>query len=100
MVVADLSTLARNMSDQGWKIARLSEVGTGLASVDEPNIGRSAAGKLNANMLGAVNQFHSDVLSERVRYRMSETVKAGRFVWRDPLGYRNVNERGIKNLAM
>ena len=100
VVVADLSRLARNVSDQGSIIARLADMGIELVSVDEPHIDRSAAGKLAANMLGAVNQFHSDVLSERVRYRMSEAVKAGRFVWRAPLGYRNVNESGIKNLAI
>jgi site-specific DNA recombinase len=45
------------------------------------------------------NQFYSDVLSERVRYRMGETVKAGRFPHRAPLGYRNVGANGTKNLA-
>jgi DNA invertase Pin-like site-specific DNA recombinase len=52
VVVADLSRLARNVSDQGWIIARLSDMGIELVSVDEPHIDRSAAGKLSANMLG------------------------------------------------
>ena len=47
-----------------------------------------------------MNQFYSDVLSERVRYRMGEAVKSGRFVWRAPLGYRNVQANGTKNLAI
>jgi DNA invertase Pin-like site-specific DNA recombinase len=65
-------------------------MGIELISVDEPHIDRTAAGKLSANLLGSVNQFYSDNLSERVCYRMAEAVKAGRFVWRAPLGYRNV----------
>jgi len=100
VIVADLSRLARKVSDQGMLIGRLADMGVTLLSVDEPHIDRTAAGKLSANLLGSVNQFYSDVLSERVRYRMGEAVKAGRFVWRAPLGYRNVQANGTKNLAI
>jgi site-specific DNA recombinase len=100
VIVADLSRLARNVADQGMLIGRLADMGVTLLSVDEPHIDRTAAGKLSANLLGSVNQFYSDVLSERVRYRMGEAVKAGRFVWRAPLGYRNVQVNGTKNLAI
>jgi site-specific DNA recombinase len=100
VIVADLSRLARNVSDQGMLIGRLADMGVTLLSVDEPHVDRTAAGKLSANLLGSVNQFYSDVLSERVRYRMGEAVKAGRFVWRAPLGYRNVQANGTKNLAI
>jgi DNA invertase Pin-like site-specific DNA recombinase len=68
--------------------------------VDEPHLDQSAAGKLSANPLGSVNQFYSDVLSERVRYRMQEATKAGRFLHRAPLGYRNAQVNGTKNLAI
>jgi site-specific DNA recombinase len=100
VIVADLSRLARNVADQGMLIGRLADIGVTLLSVDEPHIDRTAAGKLSANLLGSVNQFYSDVLSERVRYRMGEAVKAGRFVWRAPLGYRNVIANGTRNLAI
>jgi DNA invertase Pin-like site-specific DNA recombinase len=100
VVVADLSRLARNVADQGLLIGRLAVMGIELISVDEPHIDRTAAGKLSANLLGSVNQFYSDQLSERVRYRMGETVKLGRFPHRAPLGYRNVQVNGTKNLAV
>lgn len=100
VIVTDLSRLARNVADQGRLIGLLGDMGVQLLSVDEPHIDRTAAGKLSANLLGSVNQFYSDVLSERVRYRMAEAVKAGRFVWRAPLGYRNVQVNGTKNLAI
>lgn len=100
VVVADLSRFARNTGDQATAMARLENMRITLVSVDEPNIDKTAAGKLCANLLGAVNQFYSDSLSERVRYRMAEAVKSGRFVWRAPLGYRNVQNNGTKNLAL
>ena len=40
-------------------------------------------------MHGAFNQYFSDSLSERTQYRMRAAVKAGRFVWRAPIGYVN-----------
>jgi len=100
LVVADLSRLARNVSDQGIITSRLAEMGIELVSVDEPNIDETAVGKLSANMLGSVNQFYSDVLRERVSFRMSEAVKSGRFVWRAPLGYKNTQVNGVKNLVI
>jgi hypothetical protein len=88
------------VADQGVLIGRLAVMGIDLVSVDEPHIDRTAAGKLSANLLGSVNQFYSDQLSERVRYRMAETVKAGRFPHRAPLGYRNGQMNGIKNIGV
>jgi DNA invertase Pin-like site-specific DNA recombinase len=100
VIVADLSRLARNVANQGVLIGSLAAMGIELLSVDEPHINRTAAGILSANLLGSVNQFYSDNLSERVRYRMAECVKSGRFVSRAPLGYRNVQMNGTKNLAI
>jgi site-specific DNA recombinase len=99
VVVADLSRFARNTADQATAMARLENMSIALVSVDEPHIDKTAAGKLSANILGAVNQFYSDNLSERVRYRMSECVKAGRWVWKAPLGYRNAPVDGTKNIV-
>jgi len=100
VVVADLSRFARNMEDQVTAMTRLARMGITLLSVDEPHIDRTAAGRLTANLLGAVNQFYSDSLSERVRYRMQEAVKAGRFVNRAPIGYRNVQNNGSKCIVV
>jgi DNA invertase Pin-like site-specific DNA recombinase len=65
-----------------------------------PHFDKSTAGTLSANLPGSVNQFYSDVLSERVRYRISEAVKAGRFMWRAPLGCKNQTKNGITNLGI
>lgn len=92
VIVADLSRLARNVADQGNIIATLAEFGIRLRSVDESSLQDDATGKLGKNIIGAFSQFFSDSLSERTKYRMSAAVKQGRFVWKAPLGYLNVNK--------
>ncbi len=89
VIVADLSRLARNVVDQGTLIATLAELGIRLRSVDEQHIDGTASGKFMAGMTGVFNQYFSDSLSERTKYRMQAAVKAGRFVWKAPLGYTN-----------
>ena len=89
VVVSDLSRLARNVLDQGQTIVALTEMGIALVSVDEPNLDDSAAGRLLKNVLGSMNQFFSDSLSEKTKDRMTAGVKQGRWLWVAPLGYRN-----------
>jgi len=47
---------------------------------------------LSVNLLGVVNQFFSDSLSERIRHRMSAGVQQGRWRWLAPIGYVNVKD--------
>jgi site-specific DNA recombinase len=89
VIVADLSRLARNVLDQGQAIVSLKQWGIELASIDEPITDDTAAGKLARNMIASVNQFFSDSLSEKTKYRMAEGVKQGRWLWVAPLGYLN-----------
>jgi site-specific DNA recombinase len=89
VVVSDLSRLARNVLDQGQTIVALTEMGIALVSVDEPNLDDSAAGRLLKNVLGSMNQFFSDSLSEKTKDRMAAGVKQGRWLWVAPLGYQN-----------
>jgi len=100
VVIADLSRLARNVQDQAGIIARLRGLGITLHSVDEPTLDDTPAGRLCTNILGCINQFYSDSLSERVRYRMTEALKSGRIVWQAPLGYCNVGQNGTKTIAL
>ncbi|MFZ3188871.1 MAG: recombinase family protein, partial [Candidatus Sulfotelmatobacter sp.] len=89
VVFTDLSKLARNVGDQSVTLATLRQLGITPVSCDE-RIEDSAAGKLSVNLLGAVNQFFSDSLSERIKYRMSAGVQQGRWLWVAPIGYLNV----------
>jgi site-specific DNA recombinase len=98
VVVADLSRLARNVLDQGQTIITLSQAGIQLVSVDKPTLDDSAAGKLLKNVLGSMNQFFSDSLSEKTKFRMEAGVKAGRWLWVAPLGY--LNEIATKRIVV
>ena len=98
VVVADLSRLARNVIDQGQVIIELSQLGIKLISVDEPSLDDSAAGKLLKNVLGSMNQFFSDSLSEKTKFRMQAGVKQGRWLWVAPLGY--LNDKKSKTIVI
>lgn len=94
VVVADLSRFARNATDQGMSIANLASIGIRVISIDEQFVDNTAAGKLAGGMIGVFNQFFSDSLSEKTKFRMESCVKNGRFVWVAPLGY--INEKNGK----
>ena len=98
VIVADLSRLARNVLDQGQTIVELTELGIQLVSVDEPSLDDSAAGRLLKNVLGSMNQFFSDSLSEKTKFRMDAGVKQGRWLWIAPIGY--LNETKTKTIVI
>lgn len=99
VVFADLSRLARNIQDQSYTLATFKNLGITPVSCDE-TIEDSAAGKLAVNMLGIINQFYSDSLSERIRYRMNAGVQAGRWLWLAPIGYLNMKTNGASELKI
>src|SRR5260370_34336248 len=80
VVFADLSRLARNVSDQSLTLTTFKRLGITPISCDK-RIEDSAAGRLSTNMLGVLNEFFSDNLGERVRYRMSAGVQARVWLW-------------------
>lgn len=88
VVFADLSRLARNIQDQASTLTTFKQLGIIPVSCDE-RIEDSAAGKLSTNLLGVVNQFFSDSLSEKTRYRMAAGVEEGRWLHLAPIGYLN-----------
>ncbi|MGA9797436.1 MAG: recombinase family protein [Terriglobales bacterium] len=89
VIVADFSRFARNVGDQATSMNALSLLGIEVISIDEPIAGNTAAGVYQRNMLFVNAQFFSDDLSEKTKLRMQSAVKAGRFIWVSPVGYRN-----------
>src|SRR5882724_10658793 len=89
VIVSDLSRFSRNVGDQPNSIVELAQSGVKLLSVDESQIDDSAAGKMAQGMIGVFNQYFSDALSERTKFRMQAGVQAGRWLWKGPIGYRN-----------
>jgi site-specific DNA recombinase len=98
VVVQDLSRFARNNQDQAQTINELGRIGVLLRSTYESNIDETAAGKLAANIFGTFNQFYSDSLSEKMRDRTRQSVSAGRFPWRAPIGYLNIGGKDGPNI--
>lgn len=96
VVVADLSRFARSVLDQAKALETFANLNIKLCSVDEAHIDGTAAGKLASNIHGAFNQFFSDSLSERTKFRMAEAVRAGRFPWPAPIGYLNTGNGFLK----
>jgi DNA invertase Pin-like site-specific DNA recombinase len=96
VVVADLSRFARSVLDQAKALETFANLNIKLCSVDEAHIDGTAAGKLASNIHGAFNQFFSDSLSERTKFRMAEAVRAGRFPWPAPIGYLNTGGGQLK----
>lgn len=101
VVFADLSRLNRNVADQSTTLATFKTLGITPISCDE-RIEDSAAGKLSVNLLGVINEFFSDSLSERIRYRMRAGVQEGRWLWLAPIGYLNSgqNDNGASGLRI
>jgi site-specific DNA recombinase len=99
VVVQDLSRFARNNRDQAQTIAELRRIGVFLRSTYESNIDETAAGTMAANLFGTFNQYFSDALSEKMRDRTRQALKAGRFPWRAPLGFRNVGGKEGPNIV-
>lgn len=95
VVVADLSRFARNVQDQANAMMELRNLGIEVISVDEPHINETAVGKFMRNMVGSMNQFYSDSLSERIKYRMEAGLKEGRFLHLAPIGYLNKDKNII-----
>lgn len=98
VIVADLSRFARNVVDQGSSIAALLNLGIRTVSIDEPIVDNTAAGKLAAGMIGVFNQFFSDSLSEKTKFRMQAGVNQGRWLWVAPIGY--LNETATKRIVI
>jgi site-specific DNA recombinase len=88
VIFSDLSRLARNVADQSSTLAGFQRLGITPISCDE-RLEDSAAGRLSVNILGVLNQFFSDNLSERTIYRMEVGTKEGRHLHLAPIGYIN-----------
>ena len=98
-VVQDSSRFSRNMEGKAQAKAALTRLEVKLISVDEPQLDDSPVGKLMDSMATAINEFYSHNLSSKVRHRFQFHREQGRWLHMAPLGYRNVQENGIKTIV-
>ena len=67
----------RNLEDQLRDLRCLRELGVAFVSVQEGFDDSSSHGRFTQNIKGAVNQYYSDLLSEKIRDGKQARVKAG-----------------------
>jgi site-specific DNA recombinase len=98
-VVQDTSRFSRNDEVKAMACASLRKMGVRLVSVDEPALDDSPAGKMLGTVMTGLAGFYSDSLSSRVRYRFQVHREQGRWLHQAPIGYRNVQQNGMKTLV-
>ena len=96
LVIWKVDRLTRDLYDYKYLELRLMQKGVMIHSVSEPNE-MTAVGKLSRNMTAALAQFDNDQKSERTIATMKQALKDGRWLWKEPLGYKRVveNNRSI-----
>ena len=98
VVVYAINRFSRSTLDHAVIRAQLSKLGITLRSVTEP-IDETSSGKLMESLLSAYAQFDNDVRSERTRTGMQAALKAGRWPFGAPVGYRRqLDVRGLSTI--
>ena len=87
MLVHRLDRLARNTYDHHVLRAYFATLGIEVRSVTEP-IENTPSGRFLETMLAAVAQLDNDVRADRTVSGMQAALRAGRWVWAAPVGYR------------
>jgi site-specific DNA recombinase len=89
VIVFNLSRFARQLEDQIQVMRFLRARGVELVSATE-HIDETPAGKFMVNVMGAMNQYHSDNSAFGAIRGMTQKAKVGGTPGRAPMGYRNV----------
>ena len=99
VVVYRLSRSARDVGDYHALKAWFERREMAIRTVMESGIDDSPQGRLLENMLAAINQFENEVRAEQCVTGMRHAAQLGRWVWRAPVGYRNVRlVSGLKTI--
>lgn len=97
LVFPKIDRFARYSEDYHHLKRQLRNLGIRIESIDE-RFDDSPAGRFLESMLAATAQFDNDVRSERTYNGMREAAMQGRWVWRAPVGYRNIRIDGKANI--
>ena len=89
LIIPKIDRLARNRDDYGDIKKALKRSGVRLESCTE-TLEDTPVGRFTETMLASVAQFDNEIRAERSRGGMIQAVEEGRWVWRAPLGYKNV----------
>lgn len=97
VIVPKIDRLARNVGDYTNLKLLMSRLGIRLESLGE-RIEDTPVGRFTETILASVAQFDNEVRAERCKGGMVESVSQGRWVWKAPIGYRNVRHLGKGNI--
>jgi site-specific DNA recombinase len=90
VIVYKVDRLARNALDHGLLRAYFTKYGVRLLSATE-NLDDTSTGKFAETVLAACAELDNSVRADRAKSGMKDAVRAGRYVWPAPIGYRNNN---------
>ena len=97
IIVAKIDRLARNALDHALLKVGFLKYGIKLISATE-HLEDTPVGRLMENQLAGFSQFDNEIRTERSVSGMLAAVKAGRYVWKAPLGYLNRGKKGDANI--
>lgn len=93
VIIPKIDRLARNVMDYSNIKLRLHKYGVRIESISE-RIEDTPAGRFTETIFASVAQFDNEMRSERSRGGMEDAAKEGRWVWKAPIGYRNIRFNG------
>lgn len=93
VIVPKIDRLARNVTDYTNLKLQLSRLGIRLESIGE-RIEDTPVGRFTETILASVAQFDNEIRAERSKGGMIDAVSQGRWVWKAPVGYRNIRAGG------
>src|SRR3989344_8588935 len=96
-IVHKIDRLARNSLDFAQLKLFFNRYGVKFLSATE-NLEDTPVGRLMETQLAGFAQFDNEIRAERSKNGMIAGVKAGRWVWKAPLGYINYGKRGTSNI--
>lgn len=97
VIVPKIDRLSRNVHDYFNLKIQLSRRGVRVESLGE-RIEDTPSGRLTETMFASMAQFDNEIRAERCKGGMTEAVSEGRWVWKAPVGYRNVRLHGRGNI--
>ncbi len=93
VIIPKIDRLSRNVHDYFSLKMQLARKGVRLESLGE-RIEDTPSGRLTEAMFASMAQFDNEIRAERSKGGMTEAVLDGRWVWKAPIGYRNVRLNG------
>lgn len=98
VIVYKIDRLSRNTDDYSQLRILLKRYGVSIKSTSE-NIEDTPVGRFMENTMANIAQFDNDIRAERCSNGMRDAMRDGRYVWKAPTGYSNIQVAGKATIA-